>query len=152
MSTDHAKLILPDGREVFLPIVKPVCGNPCIDIRSLGSHGYYTFDPGFTSTASCTSHLPYINGAEGKLLHRGYRIEDLAANCTYLEVCFLLLNGELPTASALAAFKRKISASMLLHEKLRKFLDGFKDGSHPMAIMVGVVGSLSGTNMSHAYI
>ena len=138
-----AKLTLPDGKVIDLPILMPRLGAPCIDIRSLQSYGYYTYDPGFTSTASCSSSISYIDGNAGLLMHRGYRIEDLAANCTYLEVCYLLLNGELPTSEELNAFQACVLGHMMLHEKLRQFFDGFKDGAHPMAIMVGVVGSLS---------
>ena len=138
-----AKLTLPDGSVLDLPVLVPNLGAPCIDVRSLQSHGYYTFDPGFTSTASCSSSISYIDGAAGLLMHRGYRIEDLAAHCSYLEVCYLLLNGELPTGEELTAFQDGVLSHMMLHEKLRKFFDGFKDGAHPMSIMVGVVGSLS---------
>jgi len=126
-----------------LPMYIPTSGEPCIDIRSLQSHGYYTYDPGFTSTASCDSSITYIDGPAGVLMHRGYRIEALAENCSYLEVAYLLLNGELPTAIELMKFEKGVMSNMMLHEKLRKFFEGYRDGAHPMAIMVGVVGSLS---------
>lgn len=138
-----AKLTLPDGKVVELPILQPSIGPAVIDVRKLGQEGYFTYDPGFTSTASCTSSLTYIDGPEGLLMHRGYRIEDLAANCSYLEICFLLLNGELPTHSELTKFNAAVLSHMMLHEKLRNFFLGYKDGAHPMSIMVGVVGSLS---------
>ena len=138
-----AKLTLPDGRVIDLPLLTPCMGAPCLDIRALQSHGLYTYDPGFGSTAACSSSLSYIDGEKGLLMHRGYRIEDLAKNCSYLEVCYLLLNGELPSRSELSLFNSAVLSHMMLHDKLRKFFDGFKDNSHPMAIMVGVVGSLS---------
>uniref|UniRef100_A0A7S1N118 Citrate synthase n=1 Tax=Eutreptiella gymnastica TaxID=73025 RepID=A0A7S1N118_9EUGL len=138
-----ATLTLPDGKMVELPVYTPSDGPPCIDVRTLQSYGYYTYDPGFTSTASCSSVLSYIDGPKGLLLHRGYRIEDLAANCSYLEVAYLLLNGNLPTRKHLEEFTSSVLAMMMLHMKLRSFFQGFKDNAHPMAIMVGVVGSLS---------
>jgi citrate synthase len=144
MSSEDATLILPDGKTVKLPIIYPSGGgNPCIDVRTLGSEGYFTYDPGFTSTASCTSALTFIDGPKGILLHRGYRIEDLASNCTFLEVAYLLLNGALPSSKQLIDFRKGVMSHMMLNEKLRSFFTGFKDGAHPMAIMVGVVGSLS---------
>ena len=144
-----ALLTLPDGREVKLPILKPTDGPQCIDVRSLSSYGYFTYDPGFTSTASCSSALTYIDGPKGILLHCGYCIEDLAANCEYLEVVYLLINGELPSSTQYTAFKRAIASNMLLNERLRAFFTGFRDGAHPMAIMVGVVGSLSAFYSGH---
>ena len=138
-----AKLTMPDGTVIDLPVMEPKLGAKCIDVRKLQSYGYYTYDPGFTSTASCSSSISYIDGDAGLLMHRGYRIEDLAANCTYLEVCYLLLHSDLPTSTELNQFRKAVLSHMMLHEKLRKFFDGFKDGAHPMAIMVGVVGSLS---------
>ena len=139
-----ASLTLPDGREVNLPVLTPTGGDyQCIDVRSLVTYGYFTYDPGFTSTASCSSALTFIDGSKGILLHRGYRIEDLAANCEFLEVAYLLLNGELPSLTQYLAFKKAIMGHMLLNERLRTFFTGFRDGAHPMAIMVGVVGSLS---------
>ena len=140
----EALLTLPDGREIKLPVLKPTGDGPqCIDVRSLVSHGYFTYDPGFTSTASCSSALTYIDGPKGVLLHRGYRIEDLAANCGFLEVVYLLINGELPSLTQYVAFQEAVTRNMLLNERLRTFFSGFRDGAHPMAIMVGVVGSLS---------
>lgn len=146
-----ARLEMPDGTVIELPVLRATGGGPnCIDVRSLQSHGYYTFDPGFTSTASCESAITFIDGPAGILLHRGYRIEDLAANCSYLELCYLILNGELPSATKLEEFNSAIFHHMMLHEKLRSFFQGFKDGAHPMAIMVGVVGSLSAFYNSNA--
>ena len=139
-STETATLTLPNGDTISLPVYEPSGGGPkCIDVRSLGSYGYFTYDPGFTSTAACSSKLSYIDGPNGILLHRGYRIEDLAAHCSYLEVCYLLLNGELPSKTQLYDFQSAVSSHMLLHEKLKSFMSGFKDGAHPMAIMVSVI-------------
>jgi citrate synthase len=138
-----ATLTLPDGKVIELPILKPSMGPPVLDVRKLGQEGYFTYDPGFTSTASCTSSLTYIDGPQGLLMHRGYRIEDLAKHCNYLEMCYLLLNGELPTAHEFTKFNAAVLSHMMLHEKLRNFFLGYKDGAHPMSIMVGVVGSLS---------
>jgi citrate synthase len=143
MSKEVAKLTLPSGEVIELPILTPTLGPAVIDVRNLQSHGLYTFDPGFTSTASCASALTYIDGPAGILMHRGYRIEDLALNCSYLEICYLLLNGELPNDTELRQFVAAVKSHMMLHEKLRSFFLGYKDGAHPMAIMVGVVGSLS---------
>lgn len=187
MSEKFAVVTLPDGTVINLPILTPSGGGPdCIDVRTLQSKGYCTYDPGFTSTASCSSAISYIDGPKGVLLHRGYRIEELAKHCSYLEVCYLLLNGDLPSQHQLQIFDRAIKSHMMLHEKvlhiaylpmcclfmphtclspsspflssyyplqLRTFFSGFKDDSHPMAIMVGVVGSLSafyGPNEDHA--
>ena len=138
-----ATLTLPDGKVVELPILQPSIGPGVIDVRNLRQSGYFTYDPGFTSTASCASSLTYIDGPAGLLMHRGYRIEELAKNCSYLEVCYLLLNGDLPTAQELVKFNAAVLSHMMLHEKLRNFFLGYKDGAHPMSIMVGVVGSLS---------
>jgi len=141
---EMAILTLPGGQVIELPLCIPRGGGPtCIDIRSLQNHGYFTYDPGFTSTASCSSAITYIDGPKGILLHRGYRIEDLCEHCSYLEVAYLLLNGDLPTADKLAEFNAAVLHHMLLHEKLRAFFTGYKDAAHPMAVMVGVVGSLS---------
>ena len=140
-----ATLTLPDGTKLQLPLIPPSVdgGTQYIDVRGLNARGVNVYDPGFTSTASCSSRISYIDGPKGILLHRGYRIEDLAQNCSYLEVAFLLLNGELPTADQFRDFSVAIGKHSMLHEKLRAFFTGFKDGAHPMAIMVGVVGSLS---------
>ena len=105
--------------------------------------GYFTFDPGFTATASCESKITYIDGDEGVLLHRGYSIEDLAEHGDYLEVCYLLLNGELPNAAEKYKFESTITRHTMVHEQLTYLLRGFRRDAHPMAIMVGVVGALS---------
>src|ERR1044072_6080322 len=119
-------------------------GPDVIDIRKLyGQTGAFTDDPGFTSTASCRSDITYIDGDAGILLHRGYPIDQLAENSTFMEVCYLLLNGELPKADELAKFTYTISHHTMLHEQLATFYRGFRRDAHPMAVMCGVVGALS---------
>jgi citrate synthase len=140
---DQAKLSA-GGAEHDYPILKGSVGPDVVDIRKLyGQTGLFTFDPGFTSTASCESALTYIDGDEGVLLHRGYPIGQLAENSSFMEVSHLLLNGELPTKDELAAFEHTISRHTMLHEQLRQFYQGFRRDAHPMAIMCGVVGALS---------
>jgi len=139
-----AKLILPDGKEVVLPIIESAIGPNVIDIRSLYQQsGHFTFDPGFFSTASCVSKITYIDGEKGELLYRGYPIEELAEKSNYVEVCYLLIYGFLPTKEELEKFEQKLVQEMLVHEKLIEFFKGFKAGSHPMAILTGVFGALS---------
>ena len=139
-----ATLTTPDGAKAELPILKGVLGPAVIDIRKLyASTGMFTYDPGYTSTASTTSHITYIDGDEGVLLHRGYSIEDLATKSDYLEVCYLLLNGELPTAAEKARFVSDITYHTMLHEQIHFLFRGFRRDSHPMAVMIGVVGALS---------
>jgi citrate synthase len=114
-----------------------------IDVQSLTSKGFFTFDPGFMSTASCESKITYIDGDKGVLLHRGYPIEQLAEKSDYLEVCYLLLYGELPTSSEKERFVRTVMRHTMVHEQLQFFYRGFRRDAHPMAIMCGVVGALS---------
>ncbi|MFO7955269.1 citrate synthase [Thioalkalivibrio sp.] len=132
------------GKSIELPVQEGSHGPNCLDIRALYKElGYFTYDPGFMSTASCRSDVTFIDGDEGTLLYRGYPIEQLAAESTYLEVCYLLLNGELPSSDDLHDFSRIIKEHSMLHEAVRRFFDGFRHDAHPMAIMVGVVGALS---------
>ncbi len=132
------------GKVIELPVHEGSHGPDCIDIRSLYKElGYFTYDPGFMSTASCSSAVTFIDGSEGTLLYRGYPIEQLAAQSTYLEVCYLLLNGDLPSSDELHDFSRIIKEHSMMHEAVRGFYDGFRHDAHPMAIMVGVVGALS---------
>jgi len=132
------------GKSIELPVLGGSAGPNVIDIRSLyRDTGYFTFDPGFTATASCESSITYIDGDEGVLLHRGYTIEELAEQGDYLEVCFLLLNGELPNAEEKEKFETTITRHTMVHEQLTYLLRGFRRDAHPMAIMVGVVGALS---------
>ena len=127
-----------------LPIHSPTEGPDVIDIRKLyGQAGVFTYDPGFTSTAACDSTITYIDGDAGVLLHRGYPIDQLAGKSHYLEVCFLLLYGYLPTAAELEKFESTITRHTMIHEQMHNFFRGFRRDAHPMATMVGVVGAMS---------
>jgi len=133
-----------DGKSYDLPVLSPTIGPDVLDIRKLyGEADVFTFDPGFTSTAACESAITYIDGDKGELLHRGYPIDQLAKESTYLEVCYLLLYGELPTASQLADFTSRVTRHTMVHEQMHNFFRGFRRDSHPMATMVGVVGAMS---------
>src|SRR5574343_1055310 len=133
-----------DGKTYDLPVMRPTLGPDVVDIRKLyGEADVFTFDPGFTSTAACESAITYIDGDKGELLHRGYPIEQLAAQSSYVEVCYLLLYGELPTAPQLADFKGRVTRHTMVHEQMHYFFRGFRRDSHPMATMVGVVGAMS---------
>ncbi|MBL8709141.1 MAG: citrate (Si)-synthase [Rhodospirillaceae bacterium] len=132
------------GRKFDLPILKGTVGPDVVDIRKLyGEHGLFTYDPGYGSTGSTQSAISYIDGDEGILTHRGYRIEDLAENSDFMEVCYLLLEGELPNAKQKAEFEHNITYHTMLHEQITRFLSGFRRDAHPMAVMVAVVGALS---------
>src|ERR1700759_914994 len=127
-----------------LQVIKGTTGPDVIDVRKLyDDSGVFTFDPGFTSTASCESKITYIDGDAGVLLHRGYPIEQLAKNSSFLEVCYLLLHGELPTAAEFTDFEHTITYHTMLHEQFDRFFQGFRRDAHPMAIMTGAVGALS---------
>lgn len=143
MTNKVATLNLGD-QQVDLPVVSGTVGPDVIDIRKLYAQtDCFTFDPGFTSTASCESQLTYIDGDEGVLLHRGYSIEELSEESSFMEVSYLLLNGELPSKQELEDFSYTISRHTMLHEQLATFYRGFRRDAHPMAIMCGVVGALS---------
>jgi citrate synthase len=143
-STQNAKLTLPDGKEILLPIISGNIGPDVIDIRSLYQQcGYFTFDPGFFSTASCVSKIAYIDGEKGELLYRGFPIQELAEKSSYVETCYLLLFGVLPSKTELKKFEETMVQEMLIHEKLIEFFKGFQKGAHPMAILTGVFGALS---------
>ncbi len=132
------------GKTFELPIHSGSSGPNVLDIRKLyGQSGYFTYDPGFTSTASCESKITYIDGDEGVLLHRGYPIDDLAEKCSFLEVAYLLLEGELPNRDELAEFSHAITYHTMVHEQLSHFYSGFRADAHPMAILCGVTGALS---------
>ncbi len=136
---DHAT-----GKQHELPVLEGHEGPKVIDVQRLyRDTGYFTYDPGYTSTASCDSQITFLNGEEGILRHRGYSITDLAEHSDYLEVCHLLLYGELPNAQQKAEFEHDITYHTMLHEQLQYFYRGFRRDAHPMAIMVGVVGALS---------
>lgn len=133
-----------DGKSYDLPVYSPTLGPDVVDIRKLyGEADVFTFDPGFTSTAACESSITYIDGDKGELLYRGYPIEQLAEHSHFLEVCFLLLYGELPTAAQMADFEGRVTRHTMLHEQIHNFFRGFRRDSHPMATMVGVVGAMS---------
>jgi citrate synthase len=142
-SKRFATLTLDDGRSVELPILSGTLGPDVIDIHALGKLGLFTYDPAFFSTASCTSEITFIDGDVGLLYYRGYPIEQLAENSDFLEVCYLLLNGELPTADQKKEFVHKITHHTMVHDQLARFFSGFRRDAHPMAVMVGVVGALS---------
>ncbi|NEX47246.1 citrate synthase [Pseudotabrizicola algicola] len=133
-----------DGKSFDLPVFSPTLGPDVLDIRKLyGQADVFTFDPGFTSTAACESAITYIDGDKGELLHRGYSIEELAEHSHYLEVCYLLLYGELPTAAQLADFETRVTRHTMVHEQMHYFFRGFRRDAHPMATMVGVVGAMA---------
>ncbi len=141
--SETAKLTLGD-KVIDLPVLKPSVGPDVVDIRKLYAQGdVFTFDPGFTSTASCSSTITYIDGDAGELLYRGYAIEDLAEKSHFLETCYLLLYGELPSAAGLEDFEMRVTRHTMLHEQMQYFFRGFRRDSHPMAIMTGVVGAMS---------
>jgi citrate synthase len=132
------------NRSTSLPLLSGSVGPDVFDIRKLyGDLGVFTYDPGYGATASCDSKITYIDGDEGILLYRGYPIEQLAENSNFLEVCYLLLNGELPNATESKDFELGIMRHTMLHEQLRTFYNGFRRDAHPMAVMCGVVGALS---------
>ncbi len=133
-----------DGKTLELPMLSPTLGPDVIDIRKLyGQGGVFTYDPGFTSTASCDSSITYIDGEKGILLHRGYPIDQLAEKSHYLEVCYLLLYGDLPNAAELEDFEDRVTHHTMVHEQMMNFFKGFRRDAHPMAIMTGVIGAMS---------
>jgi len=141
--TDKAKLTIAD-KTVEFPVLKGTMGPDVFDIRKLYSDtDTFTFDPGFTSTAACESGLTFIDGDKGVLLHRGYPIDQLASKSNFVEVCYLLLNGELPSASEYERFENLVTRHTMLHSQFDRFFEGFRRDAHPMAIMVGTVGALS---------
>ena len=144
MSEKKAQLTL-DGRDtpIDLPIYEGSAGPDVIDVRSLVSEGIFTYDPGFVSTAACDSDITFIDGNKGILLHRGYPIEQLAEKSNFLEVCYLLLNGELPNPSELLSFKKEIRYHTMVDEQIHEFFKGFPRNAHPMAMLCAVVGGLS---------
>lgn len=129
--------------EVEFPILEGTEGHPVIDIRALGAHGYFTFDPGFMATGSCESAITFIDGAKGILLHRGFSIEDLARDASYLEVCHMLLHDKAPNSEEYSEFKETITRHTMVHEQVNMFFHGFRNDAHPMAMLCGTVGALS---------
>lgn len=128
---------------IELPILSGHLGNDVLDIRHLGKHGYFTFDPGFMSTASCSSSITFIDGEKGLLYYRGYPIEELAEKADFLEVAYLLINGELPSEEQKSQFVGTVRKHTMLHDQMSNFFRGFRRDAHPMAVMVGVVGAMS---------
>ncbi len=143
MAESKASLSI-DGKKITeLPVLKGTAGTDVIDIRTLGSHGYFTYDPGFLATASCESAITFIDGGKGVLQHRGYPIDNLAKEADYLEVCYILLNGDAPSQAQYDEFKDIITNHTMVHEKLVHFFQGFLPDAHPMAMLCAVVGALS---------
>jgi citrate synthase len=143
-ASDRIATLNLQGKSYDLPIIKGTTGPDVVDVRKLYADAdVFTFDPGFTSTASCESKITYIDGDAGILLHRGYSIEELAEKSSFLEVCYLLLNGELPNATEFAEFEKIITYHTMLHAQFDRFFSGFRSDAHPMAIMTGAVGALS---------
>jgi citrate synthase len=140
-----AKLSFSDGTpDIDLPIYKGTIGPDVIDIRKLyGQTGKFTYDSGFLSTASCNSKITYIDGDKGELLYRGYPIEDLANNCDFLEVCYLLINGELPNAKEKKDFEDMVMHHTMVHEQMQFFLRGFRRDAHPMSVLTGLIGAMA---------
>ena len=133
-----------DGKSYDMPVLTPTAGPEVIDIRKLYAQAdVFTYDPGFTSTAACDSSITYIDGDLGELLYRGYPIEQLADKSHHLEVCYLLLYGELPDAAQMRDFENRVTRHTMVHEQMHNFFRGFRRDSHPMATMVGVVGAMS---------
>ncbi|MQL48315.1 citrate synthase [Photorhabdus khanii] len=144
MADNKATLTPPNGTvAIELDVQTPTLGSQVIDVRTLGSKGFYTYDPGFTSTASCESKITYIDGNEGVLLHRGFPIDQLAIKSTYLEVCYILLYGETPTQEQFEKFKKTITRHTMIHEQIHRLFNGFRRDSHPMAVLCGVTGALA---------
>jgi citrate synthase len=144
MADKTATLKLPDGKTLEFPVLAGTIGPEVVDIRTLyGKSGMFTYDPGFLSTASCSSAITYIDGDEGVLLYRGYPIEQLAQQCDFLEVCYLLWHGELPNRGQKEEFDSIVTHHTMVHEQLARLYQGFRRDAHPMAVMVGVVGAMS---------
>lgn len=145
MTNEQKAVLSIEGQQpVEFPIMTPTHGNDCIDIRTLGAKtGMFTYDSGFLSTASCKSTITFIDGDKGELLYRGYPIEQLAEQCSFLEVAYLLKNGDLPDLGQRTQFEKNIQSHTMVHDQLTRFFNGFRRDAHPMAVMTGVVGALS---------
>ena len=143
-SDARAATMIINNKQIQMPVRSGSIGPDVIDVARLyRDTGCFTYDPGFTSTANCSSKITYIDGEEGVLLYRGYPIEQLAETSSFIEVCYLLLNGELPTKAQLAQFDSTITRHTMVHEQMTRFFTGFRRDAHPMAVMCGVVGALS---------
>ncbi|TFH68906.1 citrate (Si)-synthase [Gammaproteobacteria bacterium LSUCC0057] len=142
--TDRKATLTIDGHApIELPIYTPTIGHPVVDVGSLGSHGYFTYDPGFAATSSCQSEITYIDGDKGVLLHRGYPIEQLAEHSDYIETCYLLLEGHLPSAAEKIKFENIIRRHTMVSRSMESFFSGFRYDAHPMAMLCGAVGAMS---------
>ncbi|RMF33534.1 MAG: citrate (Si)-synthase [Alphaproteobacteria bacterium] len=140
----HTATLTLDGKSLELPVLSGTMGPDVIDIRKLYSElGVFTFDPGYTATGSCASTITFIDGDKGELYYRGYPIDQLAERSHYLEVCYLLLYGELPNAAQMEDFENRVTRHTMLHEQMQYFYRGFRRDAHPMAIVCGVVGAMS---------
>ena len=142
-ATGKKAVLQLDGKEIELPIYSGTLGPDVIDVKDVLAAGHFTFDPGFMATAACESKITFIDGGKGVLLHRGYPIDQLATQADYLETCYLLLNGELPTAEQKVEFDAKVRNHTMVHDQVSRFFNGFRRDAHPMAVMCGVVGALS---------
>jgi len=142
MATKTAQLTI-NNKTIELPVYPGTLGPEVIDVEQISHEGYFTYDPGFISTAACESAITFIDGDAGQLLHRGYPIEELAKKSDYMEVCYVLLYGDLPNAEQKTDFAYKITHHTMVHQQLHRFFSGFPRDAHPMAVMVGVVGALS---------
>lgn len=140
---DRKATLQIDGQSIELPVLSGTAGYDVVDVRTLGKHGFFTFDPGFLATGSCESKITYIDGENGILLHRGYPIDQLATQADYLEVCYMLLHGEAPTAEQYDSFKATITKHTMVHQGLHNFFNGFRRDAHPMAMLCAVTGALS---------
>ncbi len=144
MSQDPFRLTSPDGTESELPVRRGTVGPDVIDVgRLYRDHGVFTYDPGFVATGSCESDITFIDGEKGVLMYRGYPVEQLAEKSSFIEVCYLLLYGDLPTADELEDFDTTIRTHTMLNEGMLNFFKGFRYDAHPMAILSAVVGSMS---------
>ena len=153
MSDKAVNVKTAEGKEASLPRISPTHGPDVVDVRSLYKEtGLFTYDPGFATTASCKSAITFIDGDEGILLYRGYPIEQLAEHSNYLEVCYLLMYGELPTPAQSENFNNIIRNHTMVHENIRDFIDGFRYDAHPMAMLVGTVGAMSSFSVSYTHL
>jgi citrate synthase len=144
METKNKVMLTIKGIEpIELPVYGGTLGPDVIDVSALIKAGYFTYDPGFMSTASCNSKITFIDGDKGQLYYRGYPIEQLAQKCNFVETCFLILNGELPTKTQYDDFGKTLTMHTMVHEQMSRFFQGFRRDAHPMAVLVGCVGALS---------
>ena len=142
--TDKKAQLLVDGKTIDLPTYSGSVGPDVLDVRGLVAEGVFTYDPGFVSTAACESKITYIDGGKGVLLHRGYPIEQLAEGSDYLELCHLLLHGELPTPEENESFRATVRNHTMVHDQVNQFFRGFRRDAHPMAVMVAHSTSIAG--------